>query len=187
MAKMNYKRSKGAHVYVMRSKDGLVKVGISENVINRAYTEYLGKERKEIVGICYSTEQLDIKTARIYEAALLGFHRGHIINGSEWLSAQWRSVSDTLTNIMDGKVSKIQTDAENQKLHLNDEYMKNLGYTRKYYGKSRRAYYLKFDGDLCCLVWQTCAGREPTQVCSLPIDKMMDYLTENGMIMEKNF
>lgn len=187
MAKMKNKRNRNVHVYVMRSKDGLVKVGISENVIYRAYSEYLEKERKEIVGICYTTEKFDIKTARIYEAAIIGFHRRYIINGSEWLSAQWRSVADTLTNMVNGEVSKIQTDVENQRNHLNDEYMKNLGYTRKYYGKCNRAYYLKFNGDTCSLVWQTCAGQVPKLVCSLSIDKMMDYLTENGMRMEKKF
>ena len=84
MATMKYK-GKPVHVYVMRSADGLVKVGVTKNLIERANNEILAGERKEIVEICYSTQKMEQKTARIYEAALLGFHRKYIIGGSEWL------------------------------------------------------------------------------------------------------
>lgn len=181
---MNYK-GKPVHVYVMRSVDMLVKVGIAENVVTRAASEYLAGEKKEIVGICYSTEKLDMKTARIYEAALLGFHREHIIDGSEWLTTQWRSVIGTFDSMLDGKITKIQTNGESQQSALNDEFMKNKGYTRKYAGKYQRVHYLKFENGICKLVCQTGAGKEGHEVCSLPIEEMMDYLTENNFTLVK--
>lgn len=184
MAKMNYK-NRPTHVYVMRSIDGLVKVGIAENVIARAASEYLEDEKKEIVGICYSIEKLDMKTARIYEAALLGFHRKHIINGSEWLTAQWKSVAGTLESILNGQTMKIQTNGESQQRALNDEFMKNKGYTRRYLGKYKSSYYLKCENGICKLVWQVAVGVQEKEVCSLPMEEMMDYLTENGYTLIK--
>ncbi|MDE6707376.1 MAG: hypothetical protein K2K06_04980 [Oscillospiraceae bacterium] len=184
MAKMNYK-GKPVHVYVMRSIDGLVKVGIAKNVIARAASEYLEDEKKEIVGICYSTEKIDMKTARIYEAALLGFHRKYIINGSEWLTAQWRSVTGTLENMLNGQTIKIQTNGESQQSNLNDEFMKSKGYTRKYLGKYQRVHYLKCENGICKLVNQVVAGGQECEVCSLHMEEMMDYLTENDFKLIK--
>ena len=56
------------HVYVMRSSDNLVKVGISKNVVLRADNETLENERKKITAIVYSAEKIDIKMAeRIFK------------------------------------------------------------------------------------------------------------------------
>lgn len=185
MAKMNYK-GKPVHVYVMRTTDNLVKVGISENVVLRMDNERFEGEKKKIVTACYSSEKIDIKTARIYEAALLGFHRKYIINGSEWLTAQWKSVVGTLNSILNGKILRIQVDESDVRQKLNDQYMKNKGYTRKYLGKFNRCHYLKYENGMCYLVNQATAGVEEKIICSLPVEEMMDYLTENGMqLVEK--
>lgn len=178
MAKMKYK-NRPVHVYVMRSVDELVKVGIAENVVTRAASEYLAGEKKEIVGICYSTEKLDMKTARIYEAALLGFHRKHLINHSEWLTTQWESVVETLDSMLDGETIKIQISEEETQSVLHDEFMKNKGYTRKYLGKWQKTHYLKCENGICKLVHRLSVGKEGYEVCSLPVEEMMDYLTEN--------
>ena len=184
MAKMNYK-NRPVHVYVMRSVDGLVKVGIAENVVTRADNEYLAGEKKKISAICYSTEKLDMKTARIYEAALLGFHKEHIINGSEWLTTQWRTVVKTLNSMLDGKTEKININEEGRRDTLHDEFMKNKGYTKKYFGKWQSIYYLKNENDICKLVHRIIFGEEGIEVCSLPIEEMMDYLTENNFTLVK--
>lgn len=99
------------HIYVMLSVDGLVKVGISENVIKRSYSEYLEGEKKQIIDIYYSAEKFDVKTARIYEAAILGLHRRYIINNSEWLTDKWEKVTETFYNMFDGKTKKVKPKA----------------------------------------------------------------------------
>lgn len=179
MAKMNYKK-KSVHVYVMRSVDGLVKVGIAENVIARAEYESFESEKKQIVGVCYSNEKLDMKTARIYEAALLGFHRKHIINGSEWLTTQWRSVCGTLDSMLNGKTTRIRINGEFQRNALNDEYMKARGYTRRYSYGVQIHHFLKNENGMCTLIKQLSIGGTEYEVCSLPMEEMMDYLTEKG-------
>lgn len=184
MAKMYYKE-RFVHVYVMRSVDGLVKVGISENVIARAEYESLEGEKKEIVGICYSNEKIDIKTARIYESALLGFHRKHIINGSEWLATKWERVVETLDSMLDGKITKIRTNGENQRNALNDEFMKAKGYTRRYSCGVQIHNFLKNENGICKLVKQLSIGGTEFEICSLTTEEMMDYLTENGYTLIK--
>ncbi|MDE5556241.1 MAG: hypothetical protein K2J32_00925 [Ruminococcus sp.] len=173
------------HVYVMRSIDGLVKVGIAKNVITRTYGERLEGKIKQIISICYSIKKFDLKTARIYEAALLGLHRKHIINHSEWLNTQWESVVETLDNMLDGETIKIQISEEETQSVLHDEFMKNKGYTRKYLGKRQKTHYLKCENGICKLVRRLSVGEEGIEVCSLPIEEMMDYLTENGYTLIK--
>lgn len=112
---------KPVHVYAMLSVDGLVKVGISGDVLARSSMEFLFDEKKEIVAICYSAEKIDQKAARICEAAILGFHRKYLVGSSEWLSARWETVTQTLNSIFGGKTNVIQ---------INDE--KRIGKADKY-------------------------------------------------------
>ena len=130
-----------SYVYVMRSDDNFVKIGISKNIVTRATTEKLNGEKKKIVAIAYNAEKIDRRTALIYEAALLGFYRKYIISGSEWVCVQWKKVVETLDFMFESKIFKIGILDSETLRDLNDKYMRNEGYTERYVALNSRFYY----------------------------------------------
>lgn len=174
------------HVYVMLSESGLVKIGISQNVILRAQSLGVKPVEQKIVKIAY-TETMPPRKALMYESALIGLYRRTLVENSEWCTAKFETVLDTLKEFTGLKVQVIslgeaESECSDTQAFL-DGMMAASGYCMKLLCGSQKRFYLKIDGNICTLTKRTVARQEGVYTSS--VREMFAYVTKHGMTLER--
>ena len=176
--------TKMKHVYVMLSACGLVKIGVSQNVILRAQTFLSKPVQKEIIKIAY-TRQMPEEKALMYEAALMGKYRRELVDESEWCTAKFETVCNMLKQYIGEDLQFVSlgsyADSCPHTKALLDEYMKNEGYTMKFLYKHRANIYFKMDGDICVLRKKTVEGYADREVLRASYIDTLKYIVKNKM------
>lgn len=174
------------HVYVMLSESGLVKIGISQNVILRAQSLSAKPVEQKIVKIAY-TDAMPARKALMYESALLGLYRRTLVENSEWCTVKFETVLETLKEFTGLKVQVVslgEAEAEcSDTQSFLDEMMKANGYCMKLLCGARKRFYLKINGNVCTLTRRTVTRQE--DICVLNVCEMFAYVTEWGMTLER--
>lgn len=174
------------HVYVMLSESGLVKIGISQNVILRAQSLGVKPVEQKIVKIAY-TETMPPRKALMYESALIGLYRRTLVENSEWCTVKFETVLETLKEFTGLKVQVIslgeaESECSDTQAFL-DGMMAASGYCMKLLCGSQKRFYLKIDGNVCTLTKRTILQQE--DICTLNVREMFAYVTKCGMTLER--
>lgn len=182
-------QTKKKHVYVMLSDCGLVKIGVSQNVILRAQNFLSKPVQKKIIKIAY-TEQMPEEKALMYEAALIGKYRRDLVDESEWCTAKFENVCNMLgqytgENLQFVSLGSYADSCPHTKALL-DEYMKNEGYTMKFLYKHKVNIYFKMDGDTCVLRKKTVEGYGDGDVLRASCIDTLKYIVKNKMEFVKD-
>lgn len=178
--------SKEKRVYVMLSESGLVKIGVSQNVILRAQSFAAKPTKQKIVKIAF-TPLMPNEKALMYESALLDYHRNCLVEGSEWCTSKFDEVCQTLelyTEMNVQIISLVDTaDVCSNVQALMDDLMRLQGYCMRLTYKNQNLY-LKVDDTFCTLTRRT-IEKNQEDICTLPISEMFAYVIENDFKLIK--
>lgn len=174
--------SKEKRVYVMLSESGLVKIGVSKDIILRAQSLAAEPTNQKIIKIAF-TPIISEKKALIYESALLHHYRNYLIDGSEWCTSKFETVCKMLEFYTEMDIQVISfTGTSNECSNIQalmDDYMRAEGYCMRLNYK-RQNLYLKIAGDTCTLTRRTIQGHNTDKdICTLTIEEMFAYVIEN--------
>ena len=180
--------SKEKSVYVMLSESGLVKIGVSKDVILRAQGLAAKPMNQKIIKIAF-TPLIPSEKALMYESALLGHHRKYLIDDSEWCTSKFETVCQTLKfytkmDIQFISLTDTSTDCSNIQ-SLMDDFMRTEGYCMRLTYKNQNLY-LKIVGDTCTLTRRVIGGMNRKEdICTLTVKEMFAYVIENDFKLVK--
>ncbi|MCM1315998.1 MAG: hypothetical protein NC205_00470 [Prevotella sp.] len=177
--------SKEKRLYVMLSESGLVKIGVSQNIILRAQCLASKPTNQKIIKIAFTPLMPDEK-ALMYESALLGHYRKYLIDDSEWCTSKFETVCQTLKFYTEMDIQVISfadtLNACSNIQALMDDFMRTEGYCMRLTHKKQNLY-LKIVGDTCTLTRRVIEGRK--DVCILTVKEMFAYVIENDFKLVK--